>query len=700
MGPAFICVIYLWHSRIINFPTLLSTTMKPQLLARLGIDTGGTFTDFVLINQGKLQTHKVLSTPDAPELAILQGINELGLAQAISAGEVAVIHGSTVATNAALERKGVKTAFITNRGFKDMLTIARQTRPHLYRLETQARRPPVPEELCFEINGRLSADGKELQKPDKENLQTLVEQLELLHPEAIAINLLFSFIGNRHEKLVAEYLSKNLSWQPFICCSHSILPEYKEYERGIACWLNASLSPLVKSYLLKLEASITPSTLSVMQSSGGTINARQAADKAVNMLLSGPAGGLAAASYLAKTLKIPGLMTFDMGGTSTDAALLDGGNIVLSNEGTIGSYPVGVPMVDMHTIGAGGGSIAYLDAGSLLHVGPESAGAKPGPACYGLGGKNPTVTDANLILGRLRPESFMGGKFQLDYAAALEAMEKISKKLALTNQEVSEGIVSIANSHMAQALRSISVEKGYDPKKFRLCCFGGAGGLHICALADALGMTQAMVPINAGVFSALGMLLAPVKRNFSHSYQRLLSHAKASEIKQVFTELETQALVEFNQEQIANSEVLIEYSVDMRYSGQSSSLNLIWQGLEITQQKFHELHKSRYGHQLHLEAELVNLRLSAEAQKQEYNLQPWTNLKPPQIRKKVRLYGFDEKVSVHQRDELNAQHLINGPALILENNSTILIGAEWCARTDQFGHLFLDKQRAWAEDND
>ncbi len=674
--------------------------MKPQLLARLGIDTGGTFTDFVLVYQGKLQTHKVLSTPEAPELAILQGINELGLAKAVSAGEVAIIHGSTVATNAALERKGVKTAFITNRGFKDMLTIARQTRPQLYRLETQPKMPPVPEEFCLEVGGRLSADGKELQKPDNQSLQSLVEQLELLHPEAIAINLLFSFIDSRHEKWVAEYLRKNLSWQPFICCSHSILPEYKEYERGIACWLNASLSPLVNTYLLKLEASIAPSTLSVMQSSGGTINARQAADKAVNMLLSGPAGGLAAASYLAKNLEIPGLMTFDMGGTSTDAALLDKGNIVLSTEGTIGSFPVGVPMVDMHTIGAGGGSIAYLDSGCLLHVGPESAGAKPGPACYGLGGKSPTVTDANLILGRLRPESFMGGEFQLDNEAALKAIGKISEKLALTTEEAAEGIISIANSHMAQALRSISVEKGYDPKKFRLCCFGGAGGLHICALADALGMTQALVPLNAGVFSALGMLLAPVKRNFSHSYQCLLANADQRDIKQLFTELKMQALDELNQEHLANAEVLIEYSVDMRYSGQSSSLNLAWEGLEITQQKFHELHKSRYGHQLHIEPELVNLRLSAELQKQQYNLQRWTNPKPAKIRKKLCLYGFDEKVSVHQRDELNVEQVIQGPALILEKNSTILIGAEWCARTDQFGHLFLDKQRAWAEDKD
>jgi N-methylhydantoinase A len=380
--------------------------------------------------------------------------------------------------------------------------------------------------------------------------------------------------------------------------------------------------------------------------------------------------------------------------------LLEGGKIALTNEGTIGAFPVGVPMVDMHTIGAGGGSIAYLDAASLLHVGPESAGAKPGPACYDLGGTKPTVTDANLLLGRLRPESFMGGEFQLDYAAAEKAIEQISKKLALTTEKVCVGIISIANSHMAQALRAISVEKGYDPKAFRLCCFGGAGGLHICSLADALGMNQALVPVHAGVFSALGMLLAPVKRTFSHSYHHLLRHADERAIKQAFVAMQYQALGEFNQEQITGSEILMEYSVDMRYSGQSSNLNVVWEGLEKSQQKFHELHKNRYGHQLQTEPELVNLRLSAEAQKQEYMLQPWTNPKPAQARKKIKLYGFDEEVSLYKRDELNVQQIINGPALILEKNSTILIGPEWCARTDQFGHLFLDKPGAWAEDKD
>jgi len=593
----------------------------------------------------------------------------------------------------------VKAAFITNRGFRDMLTIARQTRPKLYQLESPPRKPPVPEELCLEISGRFDASGQELEAPDTSNLQTLVGQLELLRPDAIAINLLFSFIDNRHEKLVADYLQDNLSWQPFICCSSDVLPEYKEYERGIACWLNASLSPLVKNYLLQLNAACQPSPLSIMQSSGGTISAEQAADKAVNLLLSGPAGGLAAASYLSKSLEISNLMTFDMGGTSTDAALLRGGNIQLSSEGAIGTYPVGVPMVDMHTIGAGGGSIAYLDAGNLLHVGPESAGANPGPACYGLGGLNATVTDANLILGRLQAESFMGGDIRLDYTAAERAISKIAKKLVLTIEEVSEGIVTIANSHMAQALRAISVEKGHDPKLFRLCCFGGAGGLHICALADALGMNQALVPRHAGVLSAFGMLVAPVKRNLSHSYQGLLVDADEKAIEQILTALETRALKELSLEQVSSKDALIEYSADLRYAGQSSSLNLPWQGIKTTSDNFHALHKSRYGHQLQAEPELVNLRISVEIQGKGHDLETLTQTEPALAIKQMELYGFDTRVSVYQREALKAGQKIVGPALIMEKNSTTLIGTEWCARTDHFGHLFLDKQQAWAEDN-
>jgi N-methylhydantoinase A len=664
----------------------------------LGVDTGGTFTDFVLNEAGRLSTHKVLSTPDAPERAILKGIQALGLEEAVAAGALRIIHGTTVATNAALEAKGVPTAFITNRGFKDLLSIARQTRPALYHLQFPARKPPVPDELCLEISGRIDAKGNEIEGIEEAELQDLLAQLERLQPAAIAINLLFSFLNASHEQLLENVLRERLSWQPFICRSSSVLPEYREYERGIATWLNASLGPLVRNYLLRLKAGTRPSPLSIMQSTGGTISAEQAADKAVNLLLSGPAGGLAAAAHLSRQLKIPGLMTFDMGGTSTDAALLEEGAIQLGNEGKIGDFPVAVPMIDMHTIGAGGGSIAYLDDGGLLRVGPRSAGANPGPACYGLGGTQATVTDANLLLGRLQISAFMGGEMQLDLQAAESAIAKLAKKLALTYLQVSEGIVQIANEHMAQALRVISIQKGHDPKNFRLCCFGGAGGLHICALANTLGMSRALVPVHTGVLSALGMLLASAERNLSHSFQTLLDDCDEAQVQAEYASLREQALAELEAEQASTSQALTEYRADLRYYGQSSCLNLPWQGKTDTALAFHALHASRYGHRLHGRVELVNLRVqvSIKSQLDELPQIPRQDLAQPLD--EFVLHGFTVPLKSYQREQLAPGQIVKGPALILEKNATTLIEPEWCARCDSFGNLYLDKFMPQAED--
>lgn len=672
--------------------------MTRQYSLILGVDTGGTFTDFVLNQAGKLSTHKVLSTPEAPERAILQGIRDLGLEKAVADGDVQIIHGSTVATNAALEGKGARTAFITNRGFADILTIARQTRPSLYRLQFPPVTQPVPDELCLETGGRIDASGRELEAVLEADLQQLVQTLEELRPAAIAITLLFSFLNDRHERQLEDYLHKHLSWRPFICRSSFVLPEYKEYERGIATWLNASLSPLVRDYLLRLKTGTEPSPLSIMQSSGGTISATQASDRAVNLLLSGPAGGLAAAAYLAKELAIPGLMTFDMGGTSTDAALLESGRIQLTNEGRIGNYPVAVPMIDMHTIGAGGGSIAFIDSGGLLRVGPQSAGASPGPACYGLGGTEPTVTDANLLLGRLQASAFMGGDIVLDHAAAEAAIAGLSSKLALTNLETAEGIIQIANEHMAQALRVISVQKGHDPRESRLCCFGGAGGLHICALADSLGMTQALVPVHAGVFSALGMLLAPVERNLSHNHQHLLEDCDDNEILRQLETLALQARQELEAEQVTGADVMTEFRADVRYHGQSSSLNLPWQGKAKTASDFHALHEARYGHRLKTRPELVNLRVQVRSPARQHALEELPARQPAPALDELSLYGFHTGVKVYRREALAFNQKIEGPALILEKSATTLIGAEWCAISDRFGNLYLDKNQRGAED--
>ncbi|MCP4040904.1 MAG: hydantoinase/oxoprolinase family protein, partial [Gammaproteobacteria bacterium] len=366
------------------------------------------------------------------------------------------------------------------------------------------------------------------------DLAELGGRLRELAPRSVAINLLFSFLDDRFEQAIARIVPAGV----FISRSSAVLPEYREYERGITTWLNGWVGPLVEGYLRRLISHLAPAQVSVMQSSGETIDAGQAGEQAVNMLLSGPAGGLAGARFIGGVGGEKSLLSFDMGGTSTDVALIDG-EIHLTSEGHIGRYPVGVPMVDMHTIGAGGGSIARLDAGGMLQVGPESAGADPGPACYGNGGGEPTVTDANLVLGRLRADAFLGGAMILDESAARNVMKDLGRELNLSQQGAAEGVIRVANEHMARALRVISVERGIDPRGMALVSFGGAGGLHVCALAEALGMKKALVPIHAGVLSALGMLVAPPGRQLSRTLNGLLRELPEEIMEREFLELET-----------------------------------------------------------------------------------------------------------------------------------------------------------------
>ena len=430
----------------------------------LGVDTGGTFTDFILFDDESrsVRIHKVLSTPDAPERAILQGIDDLARIDAtLETSKLTVVHGSTVATNAVLEGKGVRTAYITNKGLADVLSIGRQAREELYNLTPLKKPPLIERELCLEVNSRLSAQGEHLQQLDQRDLSALVEQLEALAPEAVAINLLFSFFDDSEELKIERAIADMAGRQVFISRSSDVLPEYKEFERGMTTALNAKVGPLMQGYLQRLENELTGGgkqdvALSIMQSSGGTTSAEQAGRYPVNLLLSGPAGGLKGAQYVASESSEDRLLSFDMGGTSTDVSIIDR-DIGFTTGAKIGGYPVAVPMVDMHTIGAGGGSIARVDAGGLLLVGPESAGAAPGPACYGKGGKQPTVTDANVVLGRLLPQSFLGGDMQLDKAAAIEAVSTIAEPLALSNEKAARGIIDVVNDHMVRALRVMSV---------------------------------------------------------------------------------------------------------------------------------------------------------------------------------------------------------------------------------------------------
>lgn len=651
----------------------------------LGVDTGGTFTDFVLYDGERLRVHKVLSTPDAPERAILQGVQELGIAGP-SLQRLCMVHGSTVATNAVLEGKGVRTLFITNHGLGDMLTLGRQARAELYNLQPQPIDPPVPQALCLETGGRLGADGGVVEPLSENDLAELRQRIVELQPRAVAINLLFSFLDDRFEKAIEAVIPADI----FVSRSSAVLPEYREYERGVATWLNAWVGPLVEGYLNRLEAGLPGAAISVMQSSGNTIAANLAGKQAVQMLLSGPAGGLAAARRVGELAGREQLLTFDMGGTSTDVALIDG-ELQLTSEGHIGRYPISVPMVDMHTIGAGGGSIARVDAGGLLQVGPESAGAAPGPACYGKGGSEATVSDANLILGRLRPDAFLGGGMGLDVAAAERAVGAIGERLEISLHEAAAGIIRIANEHMARALRVISVQRGIDPRPMTLVSFGGAGGLHVCALAEALGMRQAMVPIHGGVLSALGMLTAPRGRQLSRTHRQLLGNTDETEISTLLAELQREGERSLRQE-LAEGEIRVQPSLDLRYQGQSYTLNLPWHGKrEASAEAFHQQHLERYGHRLDLPVELVNLRQQIVGPTPSLPIHAEQDAEVEAFAGLAQVYGVEGEVEVWNRAGLSQGDEIKGPALITETVATTWLAEGWVCRVDGHGNLLLER---------
>jgi N-methylhydantoinase A len=648
----------------------------------LGVDTGGTFTDFVLIRKAIIESHKVLSSPDAPERAILQGIRELNL----DTENLILIHGSTVATNAALEGKGVRTLYIGNRGLGDLLTIGRQARAELYNLQPESKAPPVPAELCLETGGRVAASGDVVEPLSEQDIDQLKAEIARLAPQAVAINLLFSYLDDRFERVIEQLVPDDL----FCSRSSTVLPASGEYERGIATWLNSWVGPLVAGYLQRLREGLPGTRLSVMQSSGEAIAAEQAAQQAVRMLLSGPAGGLVGASYVAAQSGRTQLLTLDMGGTSTDVALIDG-QPRLTREGRIGSWPVAVPMVDMHTIGAGGGSIARLDEGGMLLVGPESAGADPGPACYGRGGVEATVTDANLVLGRLREDAFLGGRMTLQREAAEAAVGRLAQQMLLPLTAVAEGIVQVANEHMAHALRVTSVQRGVDPRHYTLVSFGGAGGLHVCALAEALGMKSALVPVNAGVLSALGMLATRPGRQQIRTQLGVLQTLDDATIDRAFKTLAEQASQDLLREGLCEEEIEAEYSLDLRYLGQSYTLNIAWKSLAQAERDFHQLHESRYGHCMSGEVELVNLRVALRGTRSDIALPRVEVSAMGEVRDWLQLPGEDSLVPRYERAELAVGQLIDGPALINEMASTTWLARGWRCEVDLAGNLMLQQ---------
>ena len=667
--------------------------MSSQQQMLIGIDAGGTFTDFVLVRLEPIvsvRVYKTLSTPDAPERAILNGIKAMGLEPHLDDGSLQVVHGSTVATNAVLEGKLARTAFITNYGFADMLQLARQTRPKLYALETPAVPPPVPEQLCLETGGRVAADGSVVLPLSQIEIDELLEKIESLAPDAIAINLLFSFLDDSFERRIESAIKAKFG-ECFVSRSSTVLPEYKEYERGIATWLNAALGPVISGYLGVLQRELGNTSLQVMQSSGETMSASMAAQSAVNLLLSGPAGGLTAIAYLAKQVGKSKFLSFDMGGTSTDVALLDT-KIRTSNESSISHYPIAVPMVDMETIGAGGGSIAYVDTGGMLQVGPCSAGADPGPACYDRGGHDATVSDANVVLGRLQSDSVLAGDLTLSLESAQASLEPLAQRIGLSIEETALGIIDIANEHMAKAIRLISVNKGHDAKEFTLASFGGAGGLHVCALADAMAMKNALVPIHGGVLSAFGMVVADQGRQFSKTLSLDVQLIDEKSLEDQFAQLEAGGMEQLALEGLHPSVLASKRSVDLRYQGQSYTLNIDWHALPSVLDAFEQLHRQRYGYSHDGPIELLTIRVNLSTEKIPFVLPQL--IKQPHCNniRHCKVYGETEQARLLARADMYPGESIEGPAVITEYSATTFVATNWSAAVDGFGNLLLQKK--------
>ena len=649
--------------------------MASRQLIRIGVDTGGTFTDFVFERDGRLTLFKLPSTPSDPSLAIRQGLDRICAETGAQLDRLEVVHGTTVGTNALLQRRGARVALVTTRGFEDMLVIGRQARPELYNLNAIKPPPLVEDDLRLGVRERVVASGEVIEPLDERDLKALVEKVKRAGVEAIAISLLFSFLHPEHEECIAAALA---SLDVPLSISSRILPEYREYERTSTVVINAYLQPLMGRYLNRLSAT----KLRVMQSSGGSISAEVAAIEPVRTILSGPSGGVVGALRAAQSAGIKNVITFDMGGTSTDVALCDSGAIRTTNEASVAGLPVAVSVMDIHTVGAGGGSIARVDEGGSLRVGPESAGADPGPACYGRSNL-PTVTDAHVVLGHFGGAGLLGGEFKLDEKRARDAVAKLADDLSRVSGKrtsinaAAEGVLAVANANMERALRHISVERGHDPRQFALLPFGGAGGLHAVDLARALRIPTVIVPTAPGALSAVGVLVADVIKDQSRTVMFTLQTKETKKLARVFSEMEREAAKVLRGEGFPRSRQRHERSLAMRYRGQSFELEVRDTTGDLAA-AFHRAHRERYGYaQEQSEIEIVSARLRSSGLVEK--------LAQRKIKTgKSRLHG-----NIYRREELRAGAKLKTPCIVTEYSATTLIDADSKARIDSYGNILI-----------
>ncbi len=652
----------------------------------IGVDTGGTFTDFIYREGGgKWRVEKILSTPHNPASAVIEGISR------IAGGKqpLRVIHGSTVATNAILEKKGAKTALLTNRGFEDILVIGRQNRTRLYDLFYQKSPPLVKDRYRIGIPGRMDCTGTEITPLDPSALAEAIRFLAGEGVQSVAVCFLFSFLNPLHEQGVKQALS-TLGIPISLSCE--ILPEFREFERTSTTVINAYVAPKMSGYIREMKKRIAGGSLRIMQSNGGSISAETAANQPVRTILSGPAGGVVGARAVARFAGYDRIITFDMGGTSTDVALIDKA-LPITTESMIGDYPVKVPMIDIHTVGAGGGSIAGIDAGGALRVGPESAGADPGPACYGKGDRI-TVTDAHLFLGRLLPDHFLGGRLRLAKDRVEPLLHRMAQKAHMPAMQLAEGIVTVANTAMERALRVISVEKGYDPSEFALFSFGGAGGLHAADLARQLHIPEVIVPNNPGILSAMGMLMADIIRDYSKTIAEQDRMAGPGSLADLFGPMEKQAEADMAEEGFAPKGVRLEKYVDIRYRGQSYELMVPFD--PTVMDRFHRRHEQIYGFSSpEKPVEVISLRLRAIGTPEKIEI----------TKSQMKRTGFPEAAVIAQQEiifdgkpattpVLDRQRMISGqhfsgPAVIVEYSATLWVPPFCDGRVDEYGNIIL-----------
>ena len=660
---------------------------------RIGIDCGGTFTDFILISDNTFEVHKILSNAEDPSIAIVNGLTDLNKLDIET-----IAHGTTVATNTLLERKGAKTGLITTKGFEDVLSIGRQNRSSLYDLNQDKPKPLILESNIWGITERIDKNGNIIYELDGENLDEIIESIKSSGIDSIAVSLLFSFQNSLHEDFINQKLSE-IDLNLYKSISSQVLPEFREYERTSTVVVNSYVGPIIDKYLGNLEGKIENSNLRIMQSSGGAISSKQARNQPVRTMLSGPAGGVVGSFWISQLAGFDHIITLDMGGTSTDVSLCPG-EIQKSTQTKIDGLPISVPMIDIVTVGAGGGSIAYIDSGNSLSVGPESASSNPGPACYGVGTK-PTVTDANFVLERVSADYFLGGRMQLNKSRSAAALGVLGDQLDLNTTEISLGVLKVVNSNMERAVRKVSLERGYDPRDFTLVAFGGSGPIHSCELASELSIPRVLVPQYPGVLSALGVAIADVEKDYVQTIMLGEEKFDYDSIQKLYEPMKENGLYDLEQEGFKQSDIIIQKLLDVRYRGQSFELTIECPDDEKKfipdiRNAFNKYHYERFGYNDETQSlEVVNLRLRVVGVTKKIEMksvEPTHRLAQDSGNTNIGFVNaglLDSKV--YERGKLVPGNYFQGPGLVVQMDCTVLVPPDWKAKVDGWHNLILEQ---------